>query len=106
MPANFAKVFKNGTAAVKKKKKKKLKKEKTMHLSVGNFTFSEELLLLCLQIVFAYTTKYLDGSSFLLCCSHFRFSRAKKERKPNDFRTLQEAVMRKKEEEEERSMHR
>jgi hypothetical protein len=28
MPANFAKVFKNGTAAVKEKKKKKLKEEK------------------------------------------------------------------------------
>lgn len=53
MPANFAKVFKNGTAAVKEKKKK-LKEEKNHEsLSVGNFTFLEELLLLCLQIVFA-----------------------------------------------------
>jgi hypothetical protein len=79
-----------------------------MHLSVGNFTFLKELLLLCLQIVFAYTTKYIDGSSFLLCCSHFRFSRAKKERNPSEFRILQETVMTKKEEgeEEERSMHR
>jgi hypothetical protein len=43
----------------------------------------------------------MDGSSFLLCCSHFRFSRAKKEKKnPSDFRILQETVMRKKEEEE------
>jgi len=47
----------------------------------------------------------MDGSSFLLCCSHFSFSRAKKERNPNDFRILRETVMRKKEEKE-RSMHR